>query len=156
MTSSTIRHLLAIPVLGLALAGGAFAAGTETTPVQNVQIDDFAAGKKAMEARNWKAASDSFAKIVAKDSRNADAYNLLGYSLRWQNRYDEAFAAYGKALSLDPNHKGALHYSGIAYLKSGKKAEAEARLARLKAVCAACDETVQLGKAVAEAQLAAK
>ena len=156
MTSSAIHRLLGIPVLGLALACGAYAADTETTPVQNVQIDDFAAGRKAIEARNWKAASDSFAKVVAKDSRNADAYNLLGFSLRWQNRYDEAFAAYGKALTLDPTHKGALHYSGIAYLKSGKKAEAEAQLARLKAVCAACDETVQLGKAVAEAQVAAK
>jgi Flp pilus assembly protein TadD len=156
MTSCTIHRLLGIPVLGLALACGAYAADTETTPVQNVQIDDFATGKKAIEAKNWKAASDSFAKVVAKDSRNADAYNLLGFSLRWQNRYDDAFAAYGKALALDPNHKGALHYSGIAYLKSGKKEQAEAQLARLKAVCAACDETVQLGKAVAEAQVAAK
>lgn len=156
MTSSTLRRLFGIPVLGLALACGVHAADTETTPVQNVQIDDFAAGKKAIDAKNWKSASDSFAKVVAKDSRNADAYNYLGFSLRWQNRYDEAFAAYDKALALDPNHKGALHYSGIAYLKSGKKALAETQLARLKAVCAGCEETVQLGKAVAQAQVAAK
>lgn len=155
MTPSTIR-LFGIPVLGLALACGALAADIETTPVQNVQIDDFTAGKTALEARNWKSAADSFAKVVAKEPRNADAYNYLGFSLRWQNRYAEAFAAYDKALALDPKHKGALHYSGIAYLKSGQKAQAEAQLARLKAVCAACDETVQLGKAVAEAQVAAK
>lgn len=156
MTSSILRRLLGVPVLGLALAFAAHAADTESTPVENVRIDEFGAGKKAIEAKNWKLASDSFAKVVAKDARNADAYNYLGFSLRWQNRYDEAFAAYGKALALDPNHKGALHYSGIAYLKTGQKTQAEAQLARLKKVCATCDETAQLGKAVADAQVAAK
>jgi Flp pilus assembly protein TadD len=143
-------------MLVLAFAGAAVAAETESRPAYNAQIDDFAAGKKAIDAKNWKAASDSFAKVVAKDSRNADAYNLLGFSLRWQDRYEEAFAAYGKALALDPSHKGALNYSGIAYLKAGRKAEAEAQLARLKAVCAACEETAQLSKAVADAQGASK
>jgi Flp pilus assembly protein TadD len=158
MTAPTLRHLLGLHVLGLglALAFGAHAADIETTPVENVRIDDFAAGKKAVEAKDWKLASDSFANVVAKDGKNADAYNYLGFSLRWQNRYDEAFAAYGKALALNPSHKGALHYSGIAYLKTGQKAQAEAQLARLKKVCATCDETNQLAKAVADAQVAAK
>ena len=156
MNSLSLARLASVSTLGLALAFGAYAADTESTPAANVQIDDFAAGKKAIDAKNWKSASDSFAKVVAKNPKNADAYNYLGYSLRWQDRYDEAFAAYGKALALDPAHKGALHYSGIAYLKTGQKAQAEAQLARLQKACASCDETAQLAKAISDAPVASK
>lgn len=159
-SSSPLRRLFAVPVLGLALvlAHGAHAADTSFTPAPapSVQLDDFALGKKAVEAKNWKAASDSFARAAAKDPRNADAFNMLGYSLRWQNRYEEAFAAYDKALALDPNHKGALSYSGIGYLKAGRRSDAEARLARLQALCATCVETAELSKALAAAPVAAK
>lgn len=159
MKSFSIRHLIGLPVLGLALAAAASlaaAAGFETTPVQNVQIDEFAAGKKAIEAKNWTQAVSSFNKVVAKDPKNADAYNYLGFSYRWLDKYDEAFAAYGKALALDPAHKGALNYSGIAYLKTGQKAQAEAQLAKLQKSCANCEETAQLAKAIADYKPAAK
>jgi len=152
MNTLTLRQLIALPVLSLALAGAALAADTPTTPVQNAQIDDFAAGKKAIAAKNWAEAVSSFNKVVAQNPKNADAYNYLGYSNRWLGKYDEAFAAYDKALALDPKHKGALEYSGIAYLKTGKKAQAEAQLARLQAICTSCEETKDLAKAVAAAK----
>jgi len=152
MNAFSIRHFIALPVLGLALAGAALAADIQTMPAQNAQLDDFAAGKKAMEAKNWAQAVSSFSKVVAQNPKNADAYNYLGYSSRWLGKYDEAFAAYGKALALDPQHKGALQYSGIAYLKTGQKPQAEAQLARLQAICASCEETSELAKAVAAAK----
>jgi len=152
MSSSRFDPLLSAALLGLLMNTAAVAADTETTPIVNQQVDDFAAGKKALDARNWKQASESFARVVANNPRNADAYNLLGYSLRWQNRYDEAYAAYGKALALDPQHKGALNYSGIAYLKQGRKDMAEAQLGKLQKICATCDETAQLTKAIADAK----
>ena len=152
MNAFSIRHFIALPVLGLALAGAALAADIQTTPVQNAQLDDFAAGKKALEAKNWEQAVSSFSKVVAQNPKNADAYNYLGYSSRWLGKYDDAFAAYGKALALDPLHKGALEYSGIAYLKTGQKPQAEAQLARLQAICASCEETSELAKAVAAAK----
>jgi Flp pilus assembly protein TadD len=156
MTTFSIRNFIALPVIALALAGAAVAADIQTTPAQNAQIDDFAAGKKAIDARNWSEAVSSFNKVVAKNPKNADAYNYLGYSNRWLGKYDEAFAAYGKALALDPKHKGALEYSGIAYLKTNQKAQADAQLARLQAICATCEETRDLAKAVAEYKTAAK
>ena len=152
MNAFSIRHFIALPVLGLALAGAALAADIQTTPVQNAQLDDFAAGKKAMAAKNWAQAVSSFSKVVAQNPKNADAYNYLGYSSRWLGKYDDAFAAYSKALALDPLHKGALEYSGIAYLKTGQKPQAEAQLARLQAICASCEETSELAKAVAAAK----
>lgn len=159
MNTFSIRNFsnfIALPVLSLALAGAALAADIQTTPVQNAQIDDFAAGKKAIDAKNWAQAVSSFNKVVAQNPKNADAYNYLGYSNRWMGKYDEAFAAYGKALALDPQHKGALEYSGMAYLKTGQKTQADAQLAKLQALCASCNETSELAKAVADYKPAAK
>ena len=152
MNTFSIRKLIALPILGLAFAGAALAADIQTTPVENARLDDFAAGKKAMEAKKWAEAVNSFSKVVAQNPKNADAYNYLGYSNRWMGKYDEAFAAYGKALALDPKHRGALEYSGIAYLKTGQKAQAEAQLAKLQAICSSCEETTDLAKAIAAAK----
>jgi len=156
MSFYSIRTLLLVPVLSLAMAGATLAAPSEAAPVQNAQIDNFVVGKKAIDAKNWELAVASFDKVVAQDPKNADAYNYLGFSNRWLGRYDAAFAAYGKALALDPNHKGALNYSGIAYLKTDQKAKAEAQLAKLQTSCANCDETKQLAKAIAEYKPAAQ
>ncbi len=156
MNTFSIRNLVALPILGLAMAGAVLAADFQSTPMENARIDDFAAGQKALAAKNWSEAASSFSKVVAKNPKNADAYNYLGYSNRWLGKYDEAFAAYNKALTLDPKHKGALEYSGIAYLKTGQKAQAEAQLAKLQAICATCEETTDLAKAVADFKPAAK
>ena len=65
MNTFSIRKLIALPVLGLALAGAALAADIQTTPVENARLDDFAVGKKAMEAKKWSEAASSFGKVVA-------------------------------------------------------------------------------------------
>ncbi len=152
MNTLTLRNLIALPVLGLALASAALAADFQSTPADNARLDDFAAGKKALEAKKWADAAGSFSKVVAQNPKNADAYNYLGYSKRWLGKYDEAFAAYGKALALDPKHRGALEYSGISYIKTGQKAQAEAQLAKLQAICSSCEETTDLARAIAAAK----
>lgn len=156
MPSFNARTLVSTPLLSLTLVlvpafalRTVHAADMPTTPVENARIDDFAVGKKAIDAKNWALAASSFSKVVAQNPQNADAYNLLGYSNRWLGKYDEAFAAYNKALALDPRHKGALEYSGMAYLKVGQKPQAETQLARLQAICAQCEETTGLAKAIA-------
>lgn len=149
MNVLTLRDGIALPFLSLTLACTVLAADIQMTPVENARIDDFAAGKQALDAKNWAQAAASFGKVVAQNPKNADAYNYLGYSSRWMGQYDAAFAAYGKALALDPKHKGALEYSGKAYLKTGQKALAQAQLAKLQALCADCAETRDLAQAVA-------
>jgi Flp pilus assembly protein TadD len=152
MHTLTLRQAIALPLLSLALAGAALAADFQSTPVDNARLDDFAAGKKALDGKKWADAAASFGKVVAQNPKNADAWNYLGYSNRWLGKYDEAFAAYDKALALDPKHRGALEYSGIGYLKTGRKAQAEAQLARLQAICGSCEETTHLAKAIAAAR----
>ena len=149
MKNSILKSLQLLALLGIALAGPVLAADSPTTPIENAKVDDYAAGQKAISAKNWTLAASSFKKVVADNPKNADAYNLLGYSSRWLGKYHEAFAAYDKALALDPKHKGALEYSGVAYLKVNQKAKAEEQLAKLRTICASCEETTDLAKAVA-------
>lgn len=112
--------------------------------------DDMAQGQQAVKEQNWGLAVARFKRAAALEPRNADAFNMLGYALRWQGKYEESFAAYGKALAINPEHRGALNYSGIAYIKTGQRARAEVNLARLQQLCAACEETTGLAKALAQ------
>lgn len=147
VTSAMVLQLAFLGFVGVSSL--ALAADTSPEPVESSKTDDFNVGKKALASKNWTLAAASFKKAVADNPKNADAYNLLGYASRWLGKYDEAFAAYDKALALDPKHKGALEYSGVAYLKVNQKAKAEAQLAKLKAICATCEETADLAKAIA-------
>ena len=156
MKKYILTSLVALPLLGMAMASSALAADTSPAPIESAKADDFSAGQKAIKAKNWALAADSFKKVVADNPKNADGYNLLGYSSRWLGKYDEAFAAYDKALALDTKHKGALEYSGMAYLKVNQKDKAEAQLAKLKAICTSCEETTDLSKAIAAYKPAAK
>ena len=149
MFKLTLLKIVALPIFCMALATHVLAADTPSTPVENAKADDYAIGKKAVDAKNWTLAAASFKKVVADNPKSADGYNMLGYSSRWLGKYDEAFAAYDKALALDPRHKGALEYSGVAYLKIKQKGKADEQLARLKAICSTCEETADLAKAVA-------
>ena len=132
------------------LAFAATAADTASDTSKDVEVEQMATGRKAIKGQNWTQAITVFKMVVAENPKNADAYNLLGYSHRALGKFDDAFAAYDKALAIDPKHKGALEYSGMGYLKTNQKAKAEAQLARLKAVCTGCAETTSLAKAVAE------
>ena len=132
------------------LSGLVMAADTPSVTAQDQTTDAMAAGRQAVQNKNWTQAIASFKKAVAENPGNADAHNLLGYSHRAIGKFDDAFAAYDKALTLDPKHKGALEYSGLGYLKTNQKAKAEAQLAKLKVICATCEETSSLTRALAD------
>jgi uncharacterized protein HemY len=87
------------------------------------------------------------------DSGNADWNNLMGYSLRKGKTPDLAGAErfYNAALRLNPQHRGALEYSGELYLMLGDLPKAEARLAALEKACRfGCEELTDLKEAVAQ------
>ena len=136
--------------LAACVSGLAVSADTPSVTSQEQVIDEMAVGRQAVQNKNWTQAVSSFKKAVIENPKNADAHNLLGYSHRALGKFDDAFAAYDKALALDPKHKGALEYSGLGYLKTNQKAKAEAQLAKLKTICASCTETASLAKAVAD------
>lgn len=126
------------------------AADTETTPAANQTNSDFALGKKAIEAKDWAAASAALEKVIRRENNNADALNLLGYAYRWQGKMNESFAAYRRALSIDPTHRGAHEYIGVAYLKAKQPAKAQEHLVKLETICGKnCEEYKDLAKEIA-------
>lgn len=142
--------ILTAAVFAACLSGVVMAADTPSVTAQDLTTDAMAEGRQAVQNKNWTLAISSFKKAVTENPKNADAHNMLGYSHRALGKFDDAFAAYDKALAIDPKHKGALEYSGMGYLKTNQKAKAEAQLAKLKVICASCPETSSLAKAVAD------
>ena len=111
---------------------------------------DYEAGKKAVEAHDYKGALESFNRALAKEPDSADIHNYLGYSYRKTGNLDLAFKHYNEALRIDPKHKATHEYIGEAYLMVNDLPKAEEHLAALKAICViACEEWEDLEKAIA-------
>jgi Flp pilus assembly protein TadD len=111
---------------------------------------DAEAGKAAIRAQDWNAAIASFGKVAAKDPRDAEAQNFLGYAYRKSGKLDMAFKHYNEALKLNPKHRGAHEYIGEAYLIQGNLVKAKEHLGQLDKLCFfGCEEYDDLKKAIA-------
>ena len=145
---------VSVALLGLGLAllpATAIADPTDEAPA-GAQLDpDYAAGKAAIEAKNWEAAIRSLSSAALRDTRNADIENYLGYAYRHTGQFALAFKHYQRALDLNPRHRGAHEYAGEAYLIVNNLAKAEEHLAALEKICLIpCEEYEDLRKAIAE------
>jgi Flp pilus assembly protein TadD len=134
--------LLLIPLLTLAV-------DTDDDPAAAKLDPDYAAGKKAIEMKDWNAAIKSLSSAALRDTRNADLQNYLGYAYRNSGQMELAFKHYGRALQFNPRHRGAHEYLGEAYLLVNNLAKAEEHLAALQKICLIpCEEYEDLKKKV--------
>ena len=144
-----LMKLLRRSLLALALAACAPFAVAADTPSPQPSVD-LTKARSLIEKKEWNAAITELERLARRDRTDADVQNLLGYSLRNAGQLDKAFVAYREALRLDPNHKGAHEYIGVAYLLARKPEKAQEHLAKLKAICGDnCEETQDLAKAIA-------
>jgi tetratricopeptide (TPR) repeat protein len=110
-----------------------------------------APAKTAIARKDWAGAQAVLEPYTASNPRSADGFNLLGYSLRNQKKYDDSLVAYKQALTLDPKHRGAHEYIGMAYVQMGQLDKAKEHLASLDKICPfSCEEYRDLKKAIAE------
>jgi Flp pilus assembly protein TadD len=146
------RLSVALVGLGLMLLPATASADpTDEAPAQAGLDPDFAAGKAAIQAKDWNAAIRALSSAALRDTRNADIQNYLGYAYRHTGRMDLAFKHYGRALELNPRHRGAHEYVGEAYLIVNNLAKAEEHLAALQKICLIpCEEVEDLQKAIVE------
>ena len=115
--------------------GGGGSEGSQA-PLSAVREDpDYTDGVQAIKKGDWATAIRRMETVVAKDARNADAYNWLAYATRRQGDSAKAIPIYEKALQLDPKHRGAHEYIGEAYLVLGNLSKAKEHLARLDKLC---------------------
>lgn len=114
---------------------------------------DLAPVRAKVKAKDWAGAVKELVPIVDKVA-DADAFNLLAFSLRNQGHHDAAFIYYFKALDLDPDHKGAREYLGELYVKIGRMDKAREQLAILVRLCPkGCEEREDLEAAMAKAAI---
>jgi Flp pilus assembly protein TadD len=109
------------------------------------------AGRKAIDAKDYKAAVGHLTKAVQEEPKNADAHNMLGYSYRKTGVLDKSMEHYQTALKLDSNHRSAHEYLGELYLDMNQIDNAEKQLASLKKACpffGRCEEYDDLRKAI--------
>ncbi len=158
MMSKFIRAILVV-ALTLGPASSAMAAGDPDSSDPPAEPTNYDLGVKAVKAANFGRAVELMQKVVADDPKNADAWNYIGLSHRKLKLFDKALAAYRKALTIDPGHRGANEYLGELYLQTGKLAKAQERLEKLDKVCFfGCEEFDDLKKAIRkyEARLKSK
>ncbi len=120
--------------LAAALAG-VFCAYAEPGEDELSLDPDYAAGKKAIETKDWTGAIRRLSSAALRDTRNADIQNYLGYAYRNSGELALSFKHYSRALQLNPRHRGAHEYLGEAYLMIGNLAKAEEHLVALKTIC---------------------
>jgi Flp pilus assembly protein TadD len=149
-----MTRLLAIALAAAAsilAVSAAHAVGDDSPAPPGAAVDpDAEAGKAAIRGKDWNAAIVAFGKVAAKDPKDANAQNWLGYAYRMSGQLDLAFKHYGEALRLDPRHRGAHEYIGEAYLMKGDLAKAKEHLAQLDRICFfGCGELSELKKSIA-------
>jgi len=84
-------------------------------------------------------------KAYAKDKKNADILNYLGYALRKTGDLEQAEVYYLKGLELDSGHLGINEYLGELYVQTGRIQLAKERLQVLDGCkCEEYDELKEL------------
>ena len=133
-----LRRLRLPFVLSLLLALAALSAPASAINMITNDATPAAAFDKALGLIDQKRYDDAIALLedVAKEEPNsADVWTLLGFAYRSTGKTEPAFAAYNKALLLDPDHVGANEYLGELYLQVGDLAKAKAQLRILETTC---------------------
>jgi len=87
-------------------------------------------------------AYEKFEKAYAKDKKNADILNYLGYTLRKTGNFEKAEIYYLKGLEIDSGHLGINEYLGELYVQTDRIELAKERLQVL--VGCKCEEYEEL------------
>lgn len=140
-----------LPILiALLIALGGNAAIAVFPESSNSEIERppiFHAGVKAIENGDYAKGLEIMRSFVDEDPQDADAWTLIGFSLRKTKRYVDSELAYQKALEIDPQNLAANAYVAKLYLETGRVREAEQKLAVLSDLCIGgkgCDERQKL------------
>lgn len=129
----------------ISLANPAFADGgynkesnSPLAPVENM-----------IEDEKYQDAIVELQRMLKETPEDADILNLLAYSQRKSQRFDEAMANYQKALGIEPEHRRANEYLGELYLQLDQPDKAQERLQVLDEACFfGCAEFDKLEEAI--------
>jgi len=127
------------------LSGPTFADGG----YNNKKNSPLAPVQTLIEDEKYQDAISELQQLLKESPTDADMLNLLAYSQRKLQRFDEALVNYQKALDIEPKHRGANEYLGELYLQLGQLDKAQERLQVLDKACFfGCDEFDELEEAI--------
>ncbi len=151
----TLTGALGAIVAVVLFTGNALAVGDEPAASQQDATPRDAAAERYAEAvqlidqLQFDSAIATLKQITRDDPGNADAWNWLGFASRKVDDFAASEDAYDIALTLDPDHKGALEYQGELRLQQDDLAAAEVNLAKLQRLCpTGCEERDDLERAI--------
>jgi Flp pilus assembly protein TadD len=148
-----LRPALLVAALSLAAPAAAFAVGSDDGGASADAGPSYTDGYAAAMDGEYTKAVEILRDVIDATPEDADAWNMLGFSYRNLGKSDLAWDAYERALTLEPNHKGAHEYLGEWYLMQGDMASAKAQLDKLAAICPdGCRERTLLAEAIEKAE----
>jgi len=105
--------------------------------------------RELIEQRQFQQAIDKLDDALKQTPDDADLLNLMAYSHRQLENFDNALDYYRKALEIKPKHRGANEYLGELYLRLGQLEKAQQRLSVLDKACFfGCEEFDELEQAI--------
>jgi tetratricopeptide (TPR) repeat protein len=140
----TFEQMLVLPLV-LCVAAPAYSDTDFSSPAAKALPTGIAT---LVQDEQYDQAITELEKFVKKEKRNADAWNLLGYSQRKTSMLEVSLKSYKKALKLDRKHLGAHEYIGELYLTMADPDKAIYRLKKLKKYCKDCVEYQELAEAI--------
>ena len=144
LTSIVVATLLLSQPL---FAAGGYSSGTSSAST-NTSKDPLAAVYQLIEAKKFAEAHKAL-EILNVPTKQADKFNLLGFTARKSGDLEKARAYYKRALEINPKHVRALEYQGELFLQLGKLADAKQNLEKIQRICwLPCDEEKQLEEAI--------
>ncbi|MGO8789694.1 MAG: tetratricopeptide repeat protein [Terriglobia bacterium] len=127
------RRDTAIAILAAILWLGAGSAAVPSTPA--ALPDDCSAtvdkAKELMQQQQLKAAQDLLVGATATCAKHAELFDTLGLAYAFDHRFDQAQAAYEKALELEPGNAVFRNNLASSYLQAGQRSKGVAELERV-------------------------
>jgi tetratricopeptide (TPR) repeat protein len=143
---------LMLPLGGARAAMGDSDSGSPTAaPVNAGSAEDgeaasyFQQAKVAIKQDRFDAAIAFLRQVLERRPNDADALNLMGFSMPKTGHPDQSLDYYSRALAQNPNHLGANEYLGELYLEMKNIRRAQERLGVLEKACSgSCEEYIEL------------
>ncbi|MBV8687881.1 MAG: tetratricopeptide repeat protein [Alphaproteobacteria bacterium] len=152
IVAAALAGLLAVPALADPPGGGGGGAAPSMSAPQYDPAAEYRKGIEALQAQRFKEAKAAFEHVLAVAPRDANTNLLAGMSCAGLDDLKNARKYYERAVKADKDLVGARRELALTYLRLGDRPKAEAELAALKALQAACGgacaKAAELGKAV--------
>ena len=140
------KVLISFVVCLFSLSAHAAGGGSDNNILKS---SEYYAAMKLIKKKSYSLAIENLLKAEKYNKKDADIYNYLGFSHRKIGDLEKAALYYNKALTISPNHQGALEYQGEMFLTLGQLPKAEANLKKLGKLCfLGCKEEKMLKESI--------